>query len=130
MTKDARVRIAGSKLAPGELQSIAASASPGPGLVPAISLAVLLIASLAPAAEVRLRSSAVCTSSIIRLADVAEIFAEDRRLAQALAETPLCPAPQAGHPRSLSQHQLRQILLLSGVEKSVAVTGSEAVSVS
>jgi len=130
MNSKTRVQIAGSKLAPGELQSVAASGSPGPGLVPAVALAVVLIASLAPAAEVRLRSSAVCTTSIIRLADVAEIFAEDRRLAQALAETPLCPAPQAGQPRSLTQQELRQILLLSGVEKSVAVTGSEAVSVS
>src|SRR5438067_10743556 len=96
-----------------------------------IALIGLLIASSAVAAEVRLRSSAVCASSIVRLADVAEIFADDARLAQALAETPLCPAPSAGNQRSLLLHEVRQMLLLSGVEKSaVVVTGSEAVSIS
>src|SRR5262245_24602918 len=89
-----------------------------------------MISAAAAGAEVRLRSSAACTGSVVRLADVAEIYADDRRLAQALAETPLCPAPQPGHLRSLSQHELRQILMLSGVEKSVSVTGSEAVSIS
>ncbi len=88
-----------------------------------------LIATAAVAAEVRLRSSAVCTGSVVRLSDVAEIYADDGRLAQALAETPLCPAPHLGRQRSLSQQELRQMLLLSGVEKSVAVTGSEAVSI-
>jgi flagella basal body P-ring formation protein FlgA len=130
MTRAMRTTIAGSELAPGALRSSWRPGLSGPGLVPAIALVGLTFASVASSAEVRLRSSAVCTGSIVRLADVAEVFADDRRLAQALAETPLCPAPQGGHPRSLSQHDLRQILLVSGVEKSVAVTGSEAVSIS
>jgi len=93
------------------------------------AVVVVCFSTVSAAAEVRLRSSAVCTSAVVRLNDVAEIYAEDRRLAQALAETPLCPSPQAGQPRSISQHELRQMLLVSGVEKSVAVTGSETVSI-
>jgi len=84
----------------------------------------------ASAAEVRLRSSAACTAPIVRLADVAEVFSDDARIAAALAEIPLCPAPAAGSQRSLSQHEVRQLLTFSGVETSAAlVTGSETVTV-
>jgi flagella basal body P-ring formation protein FlgA len=95
-----------------------------------VTFALLLIATAAAAAEVRLRSSAACTAPIVRLADVAEVFSEDARIAAALADIPLCPAPAAGSQRSLSQHDVRQLLALSGVESSAAlVTGSETVSV-
>ncbi len=82
------------------------------------------------AAEVRLRASAVCASTVVRLSDVAEIDAEDPALAAALAEIPLCPAPAAGGERSLSQHDVRQLLALSGVEPAlVRITGSERVAI-
>lgn len=91
---------------------------------------MLLVAS-ASAAEVRLRSAAVCSGSIARVADVAEIFGPDHRVADALAEIPLCPAPAAGQSRVLSQDDVRQLLALSGVERKTAtVTGSESVTIS
>lgn len=83
------------------------------------------------AAEVRLRSAAVCSGSVARVADVAEVFAADHRVADSLAEIPLCPAPAAGQSRVLSQDDVRQLLALSGVERKTAtVTGSESVTVS
>lgn len=96
-------------------------------------LALLSIAALAitadPAAEVRLRSTATCTSSIVRLADVADIVSSDSHLAQALAEVPLCPAPAAGSERSLNQQAVRELLATSGVERNCCrLTGSESVT--
>jgi flagellar basal body P-ring formation chaperone FlgA len=93
-------------------------------------LVLLLLAAGATAAEIRLRSSAACATSVVRLADVAEVFGEDSRLATALSDIPLCATPAAGSQRSLSQHDVRQLLALSGVEiKTVQVTGSELVTV-
>jgi len=96
-------------------------------------LSLLVVAGVAAthAAEVRLRSAAVCSGSIARVADVAEVFAPDHRVADSLAEIPLCPAPAAGQSRALSQDDVRQLLALSGVERKTAtVTGSETVTIS
>jgi hypothetical protein len=91
---------------------------------------VLLASASATAAEVRLRSSAICATSVVRVADVAEIFSGEQRIAAALAEIPLCPAPAAGSQRSLSQEDVRRLLALSGVESDMAlVTGSDSVTV-
>jgi len=93
-------------------------------------LAILAFGQFGTAAEVRLRSSAACASSIVRLADVAEIDSEDAALAAALGEIPLCPAPAAGGERSLSQNDVRQLVALSGVERAdVRITGSERVAI-
>jgi len=65
------------------------------------------------------------------VADVAEVFGDDHRLAQSLADLPLCPAPAAGRQRVLSQDDVRQLLDFSGVEKKlVTITGSETVTIS
>lgn len=83
------------------------------------------------AAEVRLRSSAVSAGAVVRVEDVAEVLGDDRRLVAALADIPLCPAPAPGNVRALTQHEVRQLLALSGVESAQAtVTGSEATAVS
>ena len=83
------------------------------------------------AADVRLRSAAVCGGNLVRVADVAEVFAKDDRLGQALAELPLCPTPAANRQRVLSQDDIRQLLEFSGVDrKSITITGSETVTVS
>jgi len=83
----------------------------------------------AAAAEVRLRSSAVCNAAVVRLADVAEIHGEDALLKAALSEVPLCAAPGKGSERQFSQQDVRQLLALSGVEPAaVQVTGSETVT--
>jgi len=95
-----------------------------------ILVLALIAASPAIAAEVRLRSSAACATSVVRVADVAEIFSGDTRIAAALAEIPLCPAPVVGGQRVLSQDDVRRLLELSGVEQGTAlVTGSESVTV-
>ncbi len=84
----------------------------------------------ASAADVRVRSGAVCATSVVRLADVAEVFASDYRLAQSLADVPLCTAPAAGRERVLTQEDIRQLVELSGVEKkSFTITGSESVTI-
>jgi hypothetical protein len=95
-----------------------------------VAMFVAMAVASAEAAEVRLRSSAVCTAAVVRLADVAEIHADDARMAQSLGEIPLFPSPAAGNPKSLSQDDVRQLLALSGVERATAkVTGSETVTV-
>src|SRR6478736_2066668 len=97
----------------------------------AISICMVLCVASANAADVRLRSAAVCGGSVVRVADVAEVFGDDHRLAQSLADLPLCPAPVAGRQRVLSQDDVRQLLDFSGVEKKlVTITGSETVTIS
>jgi len=93
-------------------------------------IAILLAACSTEAAEVRLRSSAGCSAAVVRLADVAEVFAEDVRIGSALAEITLCPAPAPGGKRTLSQAEVQELLALSGVDRKTAnVTGSEIVTV-
>lgn len=88
-------------------------------------------AAAADAADVRLRSAAVCGGTVVRVADVAEVFGDDQRLTQSVADLPLCPAPAAGRERVLSQNDVRQLLEFSGVEKKlVTITGSETVTIS
>jgi hypothetical protein len=95
-----------------------------------VLVSFLLCLQSAQAAEVRLRASAACSSSVVRLADVAEIEAEDPALLAALGDIPLCPAPAMGGERTLTQQDVRQLLALSGVERSdIRVTGSERVAV-
>jgi Chaperone for flagella basal body P-ring formation len=98
--------------------------------VSAAYLSILASASAAEAVEVRLRSTATAAAAVVRLADVAEILGDDAHVAAALAEVSLCPAPGPGNERLLSQHDVRQLLALSGVERGdVLVTGSESVTV-
>src|SRR4051812_49434992 len=93
-------------------------------------LLVLVTVEAAKGAEVRLRSAAVCGGSITRVADVAEVFAADHRVANALADIPLCPAPAAGQSKVVTQEEIRQLLDLSGVERATAVvTGSETTTI-
>jgi len=94
-----------------------------------VFIAFVIGALRAGAAEVRLRSSAVCTASVVRLADVAEIQAGEPQLAAALGDVPLCAAPAQGSERQFTQHDVRQLLALSGVAAAaVQVTGSETVT--
>jgi hypothetical protein len=60
------------------------------------SLLLILAAWSADAAEVRLKSEAVCSGAIVRLKDVAEITSENENEAAALAELQLFPVPSAG----------------------------------
>lgn len=99
------------------------------GMCAIVSVAVVALAVRVDAAEVRLRSSAVCAGSVVRLADVAEVHASDPELASALSEVPLCAAPAKGSQRQFTQHDVRQLLALSGVSAAaVQVTGSDTVT--
>jgi hypothetical protein len=99
-------------------------------MVALLALSVAGITADVAAAEVRLRPTASCSSSVIRLADVAEVIASDSRLGQALADVMLCPAPPAGEERTLSANDVRQMLSLSGVEqRDFRMQGSETVTV-
>jgi hypothetical protein len=94
-----------------------------------IGLVVLFSAApLAGAVEVRIHSSVACASPVVRLADVAEIRGEDPALVAALGLITICPAPAVGLEQTLTQHQIRQHLALSGIELAqLIVTGSEQV---
>lgn len=94
------------------------------------ALVVMLMAASGPQSpvEVRLRASVVCSAPVVRLCDVAEIRGTDAVQREELSNLALCPVPAAGASQSLSQHQIRQLLILSGMETSeVIVTGSETV---
>src|SRR4051794_23499094 len=94
-------------------------------------LAMIIVGLASPitvGAEVRLRSSAACGTAVVRIADVAEVFADDARAADALSDIPLCPAPTASGHKTLSQAEIRELLAQSGVDrKSATVTGADAV---
>lgn len=99
----------------------------------AIAAAVVVFATGGSAAvqaatEVRLRSQTRCSSAVVRLGDVAEIHCDDPHLAEVLADIPLRPAPQPGSLHTVSQQELRQLLVLSGVASSaLELTGSDQV---
>src|SRR5215471_13333444 len=93
---------------------------------------MLVVIAVAPTigAEVRLRSAAGCSTAVVRVADVAEVFAQDARIGTSLADITLCPAPAPGGKRVLSQAEVQELLALSGVDRKTAnVTGSESVTV-
>jgi flagella basal body P-ring formation protein FlgA len=96
----------------------------------AIATIMLSAVEITSGTEVRLRSSVVCTTSVIRVGDVAEVLGETN-VGSAILDVALCPAPAAGQQRTLTQEEIRQLLTLSGLERKVCtVTGSESVVVS
>jgi hypothetical protein len=89
-----------------------------------------LAACSAQAAEVRLRSTASCSASVVRLGDIAEIASDDPAIADDLVAIPLFPAPTDGKSRQLDRNQVRQLLSISGIDlKQLSLTGSETVVV-
>ena len=83
----------------------------------------------AEAAEIRLRGDAECRGGVVRLADVADIVAPETTDAD-LARVVLFPAPPEGTPREVSRQEIRQLLVLSGVDlSSCQFVGSEFVTV-
>jgi len=98
------------------------------GVVSAILVLTVTVPTIG--AEVRLRSAAGCSAAVVRVADVAEVFAQDARIGNSLADITLCPAPAPGGKRVLSQAEVQELLALSGVDRKTAnVTGSESVTV-
>ena len=93
-------------------------------------LLCFLAAGSATSAEVRLRSAASCTATVVRLGDIAEIQADDPAIAADLAAVPLFPAPIPGKSRQLDRHQVRQFLAISGIDlQQISIGGSETVVV-
>lgn len=90
------------------------------------STLLTLAAWSADAAEVRLKSEAVCSGAIVRLKDVAEILSSDENEAAALAELQLFPIPGAGKVRCVRRGEIRELLALSDVNlKAVTLSGAE-----
>ena len=87
--------------------------------IPLYSLLLILCAWSAGAAEVRLKSEAVCSGGVVRLKDVAEITSANENEAAALAELQLFPVPSAGKPRNVRRGEIRELLALSDVNLNV-----------
>jgi flagella basal body P-ring formation protein FlgA len=94
------------------------------------SVLLIFAAWSADAAEVRLKSEAVCSGAIVRLKDVAEITSENEGEAAALAELQLFPVPAAGKLRYVRRGEIRELLALSDVNlNGVNLTGAEKLTV-
>lgn len=94
------------------------------------SMFFMLAAWSADAAEVRLKSEAVCSGAIVRLKDVADITSTDENEAAALAELQLFPVPSAGKVRNVRRGEIRELLVLSDVNlKGVTLNGAEKLMV-
>ncbi len=78
-----------------------------------LSLALLLVATLAPAAEITLRTQTQATKSVVTLGDVAEVEGADAQTLQAIE---LVPAPSVGRTRSLRMREVQELLNLNGVK--------------
>ncbi|MGA2034593.1 MAG: flagellar basal body P-ring formation chaperone FlgA [Thermoguttaceae bacterium] len=93
-------------------------------------LLVLLAARFGGAAELRLRPQCTPGGSVVRLRDVAEIFA-DAPQAAALGQIELFPAPTGSQQRFVPVRELQDLLLLRGVNLAEhRFSGSSQVAVS
>jgi flagella basal body P-ring formation protein FlgA len=80
-----------------------------------VIVATLLVASVAGAADFRLRSEAKPQGPVVRMGDVAEVFAVNQTEAQQLADIELVPAPAAGKQRQLSVREIQDTLERRGM---------------
>ena len=81
-------------------------------------------------AELRLRSQCTAAGPVVKLGDVAEIFAADRQQVERLAAIELFPAPMAPQQRFLGIRELQDLLLLRGVNLAEhAFSGSSQITV-
>jgi flagellar basal body P-ring formation protein FlgA len=81
-----------------------------------VSIAIVLAMAIsANAAELRLRQQCALQNSLVKLGDVAEIFAADGSQAEALKQIELFPAPAADQPRVLRVRELQDLLALRGM---------------
>ncbi len=98
----------------------------------AIATVVALSAAINSAAvEIKLRERIVPKASVVRLGDVAEITAADRRQTRQLAAVPLMPAPAPGTDRFLRKREVADMLAANGIELGdIHWSGAEQVAVS
>ncbi len=86
---------------------------------------------LCDAAIIRLLRTAEVDSSLVRLGDVAEVYAESAEAESALKETPLQPAPLAGTRTRLNASEIQSLLTQRGVATGrLEIEGSAVVLVS
>lgn len=85
----------------------------------ALLLAGLLGASVATAAEVRLKSQARCCTSVVLLGDVADVFANDEFQRDQLAGIELGPAPLAGNRKVIRIREVQDALWMRGINLSL-----------
>ena len=78
-------------------------------------LLTLLLTASADAAEIVLRSEAICAGALVRLDDVAEIYAGDAEQRAALARVELFPTPAAGSRRFVRVREVQDLLTARGV---------------
>ncbi|MCA9268982.1 MAG: hypothetical protein KDA41_10955, partial [Planctomycetales bacterium] len=79
-----------------------------------LTLIGLLLAGSACGAEVHLRRDCQCESSLVRLGDVADVFAADEAERAALADIELFPAPAAGRTRLVRSRDVQELLAQRG----------------
>jgi hypothetical protein len=95
-----------------------------------------LICLSAAAAEIRLKDQAVCSGSLVRLGDVADIVTagEVAQVASddaTLGNLVLFPAPGTGRTLELTRQELRQLLALCDVDpRTCQLTGADTVVIS
>ncbi len=84
------------------------------------AVAMVIVVSAAcgvrAATEIKLREHAVPHGSVVRLADVAEITADDRQQARQLGALPLMPSPAPGTDRYLRAREVQDMIAAQGVE--------------
>jgi flagellar basal body P-ring formation protein FlgA len=79
------------------------------------ALHLVLLVSISPAAEIRLKSQCTAAGPVVKLGDVAEVVGGDHRQSEALSALELFPAPSAAQERFLGVRELQDLLLLRGV---------------
>jgi flagella basal body P-ring formation protein FlgA len=78
-------------------------------------LALALMVSGSPAAELRLRQQCSAHGSVVTLGDIAEIYSADAEQAKRLAAVELFPAPAASQQRVLGVREVQDMLSVRGV---------------
>jgi len=93
-------------------------------------VAISACCNFTAAAELRLKSQARCSSGIVRLGDVADIFAAEAWQQEQLAAIELGPSPGLGARRYMRAREIQDALFLRGVNMSQHVlSGSERIEV-
>jgi len=100
------------------------------GFALGLLLAVSRTTSAATSTEIRLRDQVACSSTVVRLGDVAEISTADRLRARALAALPLMPAPAPGTERHLRKREVEDLLAAHGIDlRDCRFSGADSVSI-
>ncbi len=83
--------------------------------VPVFALLAMGACSVARGAEIRLRHECRPGGALVRLGDVAEVLAGDKKQARQLEEIELFPAPQLGQKRFVRAREIQDALQLQGM---------------